>query len=56
MRWEEIEAGWKAMTNRVRADCPSVKADSKPIVAFLDPERPTPETKTAAPLSDRSMQ
>ncbi|EEW26174.1 hypothetical protein [Rhodobacter ferrooxidans] len=54
MRWEEIEAGWMAMTRRVRADWPCAVADSAPVVAFLDPGRAT-DAKAATPPLDGPM-
>jgi len=57
MRWEEIEAGWTAMTRRVRADWPGAGADNAPVVAFLETARTAAVTdaKTNTPPSDRPM-
>jgi len=57
MRWEEIEAGWTAMTRRVRADWPGAGADNAPVVAFLATARTAAVTdaKTNTPPPDRPM-
>lgn len=57
MRWEEIEAGWTAMTRRVRADWPDAGAGNAPVVAFLETARTAAVTdaKTNTPPPDGSM-
>lgn len=57
MRWEEIEAGWAAMTRRVRADWPGAGADNAPVVAFLETARTAAVTdaKAATPPPERPM-
>ncbi len=55
MRWEEIEAGWQAMTRRVRADWPGAVADIVPDVAFLAPAQAPKDPAPIARVTDGPM-
>lgn len=61
MRWEEIEAGWKAMTRRVRADWPGADVDATRLDERTDKRSDAPrasiipDATQVADRSDRSM-
>jgi hypothetical protein len=48
MRWEEIEAGWEAMTRRVRADRPASKPGNAPTQTVSDRGREQVTTDTGS--------
>lgn len=57
MRWEEIEAGWEAMTRRVRADRAATKPGSAPQQAVSDTgrEKATTHSRSDSGVLEESM-